>query len=95
MDLKKPSPLDISELSKRIWIASDPSDYNGIFPHRHPQAKVFGTTQYFLKPINSTLVEASRIASPTQNHKRTKQIHNGKLKYEASARQKFEHNLLD
>lgn len=33
MDLKKPSLLDISEPSKRIWIASDPSDYNGIFPH--------------------------------------------------------------
>jgi len=33
MDSKKPSPLDISALPKQVWIASDPSDYNGIFPH--------------------------------------------------------------
>jgi len=33
MDSKKPSPLDISAPPKQVWIASDPSDYNGIFPH--------------------------------------------------------------
>eukprot|EP00493_Phyllostaurus_siculus_P013051 UN13242 len=33
MDSKKPSPLDISAAPKQVWIASDPSDYNGIFPH--------------------------------------------------------------